>query len=138
MVIDLDLDIYAEELIYNYEHPKNKGVIEHPSTQSSEENISCGDRITVYLKIEKDKVSDIKFEGSGCVISMGTSNILVGFLKGKTLAEIENLDKNKLIEIINIDPGPVRMHCATLSLRAIRKAVLGYENKPIDAQTKEL
>lgn len=134
----MELDMYAEELIYNYEHPKNKGALEKPSAEMHEENISCGDRITVYLKIDGDTVSDVKFDGTGCVISMGTSSILTDFLKGKKVSEIEAFGKEKLLELINIDPGPVRMHCATLSLRAIRKAVFQYEGKAPDTETKEL
>ena len=128
----MDLDMYAEELIYNYEHPKNNGSLSNADTKMREENISCGDKITVYLKIEKNKVTDVKFEGSGCVISMGTSSILTDFLKGKSVSEVESFSKQKLLELINIDPGPVRMHCATLSLRAIKKAAFAYEKKPID------
>lgn len=134
----MDLDMYAEELIYNYEHQKNRGTIDKPTLKMHEENISCGDKITVYLKIEEGKVRDVKYEGSGCVISMGTSSILTDELKGKSLSEIEAYGKEKLLGLINVDPGPVRMHCATLSLRAIRKAVLDYEHKPVDAETKEL
>ena len=133
-----ELGMYAEELIYNYEHPKNKGVISDADAEMGEENISCGDRIMVYLKLDGDKISDVKFEGSGCVISMGTASILTDFLKGKTLAEVEAFGKEKLLGLINIDPGPVRMHCATLSLRAIRKAVLLKERKPLDRETREL
>lgn len=134
----MDLDMYAEELIYSYEHPKNKGVIDNATVDMHEENISCGDKVTVYLKIDGGKVADVKFDGSGCVISMGTSSILTDFLKGKSLEQIEAFDKKKLLELIAIDPGPVRMHCATLSLRAIKKAVFKYEKKPVDASTKEL
>ena len=133
-----ELGMYAEELIYNYEHPKNKGTISNADTKMSEENISCGDRIVVYLKLDADRISDVKFEGSGCVISMGTASMLTDFLKGKTLAEVEGFGREKLLELINIDPGPVRMHCATLSLRAIRKAVFLKEGKPLDRETKEL
>ena len=133
-----DLGMYAEELIYNYEHPKNKGKMENPDMQVSEDNISCGDKISVYLKLEGDRISDVRFEGSGCVISMGTASILTDFLRDKTIAEVEAFGKDKLLELINIDPGPVRMHCATLSLRAIRKAVLAREGKQLDRATKDL
>jgi nitrogen fixation NifU-like protein len=133
-----DLGMYAEELIYSYEHPRNKGVMKDPDAQMHEENISCGDRITVYLKISGDRVEDVRFDGSGCVISMGTASMLTDFLRGKTLAEVEAFGKDRLLELISIDPGPVRIHCATLSLRAIRKAVLMREGKQIDRDTKEM
>ena len=130
--------MYAEELIQSYEHPLHKGVIENPTLERHEENISCGDKITVYIRLENDKVTDIKFNGLGCVISMGSADILIEKLKGKKIKDIEKLNKEDLLKIIGIDPGPVRMHCATLSLRAIKKALFEHEKKEPDKETKEL
>jgi nitrogen fixation NifU-like protein len=134
----MGLDIYAEELIHNYEHPMNKRPMAGATVSMTEENISCGDEITVHLRIEKGRVADVSFEGSGCVISMGTASILTEHLKGKSLREVEKMTREDLLKLINIEPGPVRMHCATLSLRAIKRAVLAHEKKPVDAATKEL
>lgn len=130
--------MYAEELIYNYEHPQNKGIMNAPSCKLSEENISCGDRITIFLRVEGDTVKDILFDGSGCVISMGTASILTSHLKGKKVSEVEKFGKKELLELINIDPGPVRLHCATLSLRAIKKALYAYTGKKPDEEVREL
>jgi len=132
------LDIYAEELIQNYEHPDAKGKIEKPTAHMHEDNISCGDTIDVYLKIENGKITDAKFEGDGCIISMGVANILLDFIKGKSVKEIEAFGKDNLFKLINMDPGPARLHCATLSLRAVKKALLEYEHKSVDSETKEL
>ena len=134
----MDLGVYAEELIFNYEHPHGKSKMGDADVSIHEENISCGDRITVYLKVKEGKISDISFEGSGCVISMGTASILMDYLRGKSIEEVEKMGKDKLVSIINIDPGPSRLHCATLTLRAARKALLIYQKKPIDRDTKEL
>ena len=134
----MGLDVYAEELIYNYEHPANKRQMEDPTISIKEENVSCGDVVTVYLKIDKDVVKDVSFSGSGCVISMGTANILMNSIKGKRLDELEKISRQDLLKLINIDPGPARMHCATLSLRAAKRAALEYEHKPMDRETKEL
>ena len=130
--------MYAEELIQSYEHPLHKGIIENPTLERHEENISCGDKITVYMRLENDKVVDIKFNGLGCVISMGSADILIEELKGKKIKDIEKLNKEDLLKIIGIDPGPVRMHCATLSLRAIKKSIFEYYKKEPDNETKEL
>jgi nitrogen fixation NifU-like protein len=132
------LDMYAEQLIYHYEHPSNKRKMEDASVSMNEENISCGDAITVYLKLSSDRIEDVSFEGSGCVISMGSASMLTQELKGKTLAQLEKMQYGDLLKIIGIDPGPVRMHCATLSLRALKKAAFAFERKPIDTATKEL
>ena len=134
----MEMDMYAEELIANYEHPLNKGAIKNATASMHEENISCGDKITLYLLVEKEVIKDVKFEGSGCVISMGTASMLTEALKGKKVSELEKMDKEYLLKLISIDPGPVRLHCATLSLRAAKKAIFKYENKPLDTATKEL
>ena len=132
------LDIYAEELIHNYEHPLNKRRMADATVSASEENASCGDSITVYLKIEKDELADDSFDGSGCVISMGTASLLTERLKGKSLRTLEKMTRADLLKLIGVDPGPVRMHCATLSLKAAKTAAFEHERKPIDAETREL
>ncbi len=132
------LDMYAEELISSYEKQENKKRMENPDAEMHEENISCGDRITVYLKVSDGTVTDVSYEGDGCVISMGTANIFLEKLKGKKLSDIENMGKDQVIEAISVDPGPVRLHCATLSLKAVKEAVFKYENKKPDRSTKEL
>ncbi len=134
----MELDMYAEEMISNYENPSHKRKLDSPSAKDHEENISCGDKIDVYVKITDGKIADMSFEGSGCVISMGTANMVADAVKGKPLSSIEKMGKKELLKIINVDPGPVRMHCATLVLRALKYAVLSYEKKPIDADTKDL
>ncbi len=133
-----DLDMYAETLIYAYEHPQHRGRIDGAEAAVREENISCGDVLTVYMSVRDDTLSGITFDGAGCVISMGSADLLAGFLKGKKVEEVMNLGKEELLGIIGIDPGPVRMHCATLSLRAVKKALFEYKKRPLDFATKEL
>lgn len=131
-------DLYAETLIYNYEHPSNRGTIANADAKMHEENITCGDEIMVYLKVDGKKLKDVKFEGKGCVVSMGSASMVTDALKGKELKDVEKMGKDDLFKIIGIDPGPVRFHCASLSLRAIKEAVFSYLNKPVDAATQEL
>ena len=134
----MSLDIYAENLIRHYEKPHNRGKLAHPSIQMHEDNPSCGDSIDVYLDIEGNKVKDVKFTGDGCSISVGSASMLTDHVKDKTLSEIKKIDKDELIELIGIDPGPGRMHCATLALKAIKSAIFKYENKPVDQSVKDL
>jgi len=131
-------DIYAEDIIAHYEHPHNKGKIQNPSESVHEFNPVCGDDIVLYVEIEKGKIKDIKFEGSGCAISMASASMMTDEVKGLTLKDIESMGVEKLIEVLGIDPGPARLKCATLSLRAIKKAVLQYEKKEITKEIKEL
>jgi len=134
----MSLDIYAEELIYHYEHPSSKRAMKDATVSLEEQNISCGDVVKVHLKLKGDKVDDASFEGNGCVIAMGSANMLMEHLKGKSIEHLEKMTKEDLLRIIKIEPGPVRLHCATLPLRAVKKAVLEYQHKQIDSATKEL
>ena len=69
---------------------------------------------------------------------MGTASMLTDYIKGKSISDIRTMGKEDVFGIIGITPGPGRVHCATLSLRAVRKAILKYGNQGIDRETKEL
>ena len=132
------MDIYAEEIVSHYEHPHNKGKIEKASASFHEYNPTCGDDITVYMSIKGGKVSDIKFDGNGCAISMAAASMLTDEIKGKSVAEAEKMGVRDLIGLIGIDPGPARLKCATLSLKAVKKALFLYQHKEIDDSTNDL
>ena len=132
------MDIYAEEIISHYEHPHNKGKLDSPSITFHRDNPTCGDDLTIYLKIKDGKVEDVKFTGSGCAISMASASMLTDEIKGKSLADVEKMGLGTIIELIGIDPGPARLKCATLSLRTLKEAIFLYEKKPVDSATKQL
>jgi nitrogen fixation NifU-like protein len=98
----------------------------------------CGDDLTIYLKINKNKIEDVKFDGSGCAISMASASMLTDFIKGKSLADVEKMGLDTIIELIGIDPGPARLKCATLSLKTVKEATFLYQHKEVDRSTKEL
>ncbi len=124
-------DIYAEKIILYYEHPHNKGVLKDADAYFKEYNPICGDEINIYLKISKDKIKDAKFAGKGCAISTAAASLITDYIKDKKIKEIKTFDKDLVIKLLGIDPGPVRIKCATLSLRAIKEAIEKYENKAI-------
>lgn len=128
----MSLDLYAEDLVANYEHPHNKHAIENDDAHSHEYNTTCGDDITVYIKVKDKKIEDISFDGNGCAISVGTASKLTDAIKGKSLDEIEKLDFGFVVDLIGIDPGPARAKCATISLKALKHAVSLYEHKKSD------
>ena len=134
----MSMDIYAEELLSHYEHPHNKGEIATAEAKMHEHNNTCGDDITVYLKIDGDKVDDVKFDGDGCSISIGTTSMLTDYIKGKSISDIEKMDFTTIKNLINIDPGPAGLKCATISLKAVKEAIFNYEKKEVDDSTKDL
>jgi nitrogen fixation NifU-like protein len=119
-------EIYAEEIISHYEHPHNKKKMENPSVTFRDYNPLCGDEITVYIKTDGKVVEEMTFDGEGCAISIGSASMLTDFLKEKTLKEVSRMGPKDVIEMLGIDPGPARLKCATLSLKAVQKALGVY------------
>lgn len=125
----MPVDMYAEEIIAYYEHPENKYKMNDASWSYSDFNPVCGDKITVYIKVDEDKIKKMSFEGDGCAISMAAASMLTEQVEGKDIDEIEKMGPADVIKMIKVDPGPVRLKCATLSLRALQKAVFLYKHK---------
>lgn len=134
----MSTDIYAEEIVAHYEHPHNRGRIENADASFHEFNPLCGDDLSLYLKISDGKIEDAKFEGTGCAISVGSASMLTDLLKGKTLKEVEGMGARTVIDMLSIDPGPARIKCATLSLKAAQKALFIYLKKDSSSISKEL
>ncbi len=132
------MDMYAEEIISHYEYPHNKGRMERPSASFHDNNPLCGDDMTIYLKISGQKISEAMFDGSGCAISMASASMLTDEVKGKSLAEVGEMDARSIISMLGIDPGPARLKCATLSLRTLKEALLSYRKMPADGSVREL
>tara|TARA_Y100000310_G_scaffold341089_1_gene439066 strand:- start:7307 stop:7723 length:417 start_codon:yes stop_codon:yes gene_type:complete len=121
--------MYRENILDHYKHPHNHGTIENPDIKFTENNPLCGDVITVNLKLKDNKVEDVKFSGRGCAISQSAASMLTDEIKGKTLEEIKVIDREKIVELLGIDVGPVRTKCAVLGLVAIRNGIKEFENK---------
>ncbi|MCL5440899.1 MAG: SUF system NifU family Fe-S cluster assembly protein [Candidatus Marsarchaeota archaeon] len=119
----MPMDLYAEEIIAHYEHPHNRGKIDLPNLSTREYNPVCGDDITVYILLEKGRIIEIKFEGDGCAISMASASMVTDYVKGKTVKDVENMDAKTIIGLIGVDPGPARLKCAILPLKAIKNAL---------------
>jgi nitrogen fixation protein NifU and related proteins len=115
--------MYRENILDHYKNPHNKGEIENPDIKFTENNPLCGDVITINLKLNNNKVEDVKFQGNGCAISQSAASMLTDEIKGKTLEEIKNLKREDITNLLGIEIGVVRTKCATLSLVAIKNGI---------------
>ena len=118
-------EIYKENILDHYKHPKNFGKLNDAMLIHGEVNHLCGDRIELYLNIKEGKISDIKFTGKGCAISMASTSMLTEFVKSKEVQEIKELNPKVVFNLLGIDVGIVRQKCALLPLKALHK---GLEN----------
>lgn len=115
-------------------NPKNQGRIKNPDGVGSVGNPSCGDIMTVYIKVKKDKqgeetISDIKFETLGCAAAIATSSMITQMAKGKDLKSAQNITRNDVAENLEGLP-PAKMHCSNLAADALKRAIEDYQGKP--------
>ncbi len=122
--------MYQEEIMDRYRNPSNKGVIEKADIYVKEYNSFCGDLIEIYLKLDSGgKISVAKFNGNGCAISQAAADMLVDKIKGERLEAAGSIDEGKMVQMLGIPLGPVRIKCALLALKALRIGVQGRTEK---------
>lgn len=122
--------VYSKKVLEHFRKPHNLGKIENANAVGEVGNVVCGDVMKLYLKIEKDKIIDIKFETYGCAAAIATSSALTDLAKGKTIDEALKLGKDDVINALEYLP-PIKIHCSLLAIDALDEAIYNYlkENK---------
>lgn len=136
-------DLYQQVIVDHSKRPRNCRRLEGADRHVEGYNPLCGDKITLYLKLEDGVVRDISFEGSGCAISTASASLLTESLKGKSLADAEALFESfhrlvtglqpsheepklgKLAVFSGVCDYPTRVKCATLAWHTLRAAIRG-------------
>lgn len=116
-------DLAQANLLDHYRHPRNQGVLDHPTVSREEHNPLCGDRVRVDLEIKDGIIADLRFSGRGCTISQASASMLTEELKGRSVDEAKAFGKEQLLELIDIPIGYTRMKCALLSLKALKVGI---------------
>jgi nitrogen fixation NifU-like protein len=130
-------DIYREIILDHYRNPRNKGKLSDADVSIHDSNPLCGDEIDIHLKVEEDKIKDIKFEGRGCAISQASASMLTEMIIDKPLNTIKDLTKEDILENIGLmNLGPARIKCALLSLKVLKLGMVKYyvDKDPQSAQ----
>ena len=140
-------DLYQQVIVDHSKRPRNLHPLEGANRKVEGYNPLCGDKITIYAKVENGVVADISFEGSGCAISTASASLLTESLKGKTLAEAEALFESfhslltglepaaeapklgKLVVFSGVCDYPTRVKCATLAWHTLHAALHGEGEK---------
>jgi nitrogen fixation NifU-like protein len=126
-------DFYRELIIDRYKNPHYKGTLDPNDYTYEDDNPLCGDEIRIDLRVDgDDTVTEAAFSGQGCAISMASADLLVESLIGKSLAEIKQLTKEDILDMLGIELGPVRLKCALLSLKVLKAGVYGMDEVDVD------
>ncbi len=138
-------ELYQEVILDHTRRPRNFGKLDAASAKADGFNPLCGDRVTVYLALEGERVRDVRFEGSGCSISTASASLMTEALRGKTRAEAQALFERfhdlltapdvppeadapalgKLAVMSGVREFPLRVKCATLAWHTLRAALDG-------------
>lgn len=115
--------IYKEYILDLYRNPKNKKTIANATHSAHKNNPTCGDEITVYLKVEEGKISDVGFDGVGCAISQASASLFTEHVKNKSLDEARKMTDAEVLGLLGIDVGINREKCALLIFRAFQESI---------------
>jgi nitrogen fixation protein NifU and related proteins len=133
-------DLYRDVILDHNKHPRNFGRLEHADAHADGHNPLCGDRLSVFVKLEGDRVADLRFEGKGCAISTASASLMTEAVKGKDKAAIGALfDKvhtlltqqdavpgaelGKLAALSGVREFPSRVKCASLCWHTLNAAL---------------
>lgn len=144
-------DLYQEVIVDHNRSPRNFGELEPPGRKLEGFNPLCGDRLTLYLDQDGDRISDIKFNGSGCAISIASASLMTEGVKGKSVQEAETVfaDFHELLTCADLDIDmtrmgklavlagvrdyPSRVKCATLCWHTLH-ALLAGDDAPVSTE----
>jgi len=136
-------DLYQEIILDHYKKPRNAGLIEQPSCSATGDNPLCGDKIAVTVKVNGDRVEDIRWKGAGCAISTASASLMSEAVKGKSKADFAALfekfhamvtgngpsDGLEKLEVFSgVSEFPVRVKCASLAWHTLKAALEGQKD----------
>lgn len=124
-------ELYREYLLDHYKNPKHFGELKNPEIYKHDNNPLCGDDVEIFAKPDskKERISEIRFKGHGCVICMASASILMDEIEGKTLKEVSKMQTEDMLKLLGIELTPARIKCMMLPLKAVQKGIIDYEAK---------
>jgi nitrogen fixation protein NifU and related proteins len=140
-------ELYQDIILDHSKHPRNFGKLAEANRQARGNNPLCGDRITLALKLDGDRIAEAKFEARGCAISVASASMMTDMVKGKTVEEARALfeqfhglvtgkpmhdesdDLDRLAALSGVRDFPSRIKCATLPWHALTAALAGTQDE---------
>lgn len=120
--------LYSEKVMDHFMNPRNVGSIDDADGVGEVGNARCGDIMRVYLKIQDDSISDVKFETFGCGSAIASSSMATEMIKGKQIYEAMELTNRAVAEALDGLPA-IKMHCSVLAEGAVKMAIKDYYDR---------
>lgn len=125
-------DLYQQNILDHWKHPRNSGRLEQPTVSHDEVNPLCGDKLHFDLQVEDGVITDVRFSGRGCAISQAAASMLTELVKGKSLDEAKRIDKEEMLDLLGIPIGYTRLKCALLGLKTFKVSAYKVGNEDWD------
>jgi len=122
------MPFYSDIVMEHFQHPRNVGEIENPDGVGTVGNPVCGDMMTFYIRVQNDRLVDVKFKTFGCGAAIAVSSMVSEMAKGKTLDEVMAITNDKVAEQLGGLPTN-KMHCSNLGADALHRAIEDYRSK---------
>ena len=119
---------YTEQVMDHFMNPRNMGEMENPDGVGTVGNAKCGDIMRIYIKVEDNVITDVKFKTFGCGAAIATSSKATELVKGKTLDEALQITNKMVMESLGGLP-PVKVHCSVLAEEALHAAIQDYKDR---------
>ncbi len=126
--------MYNEKIMEEFRHPQNAGEIKDADGTGKVGNPTCGDVMQVQIKVDNNKLTDVKFKTYGCVAAVAASSMMTQLAKGKAIDEAKELTKQDVINSLGGDIPPIKVHCSVLAVDALKEAIKDYEKKSAKEQ----
>ena len=122
-------DMYRQQILDHYKNPRNYGELEDPDIEHVGENPMCGDTIKVFVRLADDDetIEHVSFIGDGCAISQASASMLSEELRGTSLEEVREMDRDDVIDMLGVELSPMRIKCAVLAEKVAQDGVAIYE-----------
>ncbi|MFA9416033.1 Fe-S cluster assembly sulfur transfer protein SufU [Natrinema sp. HArc-T2] len=135
----LGSDMYRQQILDHYKNPRNYGKLEDPTFTHIGENPMCGDEIRMDVKLDDEEtIEQVAFSGDGCAISQASASMLSGELRGKSVDELLEMDRDDVIDMLGVDISPMRVKCAVLAEKVAQDGAEIYQGDlDVDKTTTE-
>jgi nitrogen fixation NifU-like protein len=119
-------ELYRENILDHYKKPHHRRKMRGASCSGHAINPFCGDDITFYLKVKDKKVADVSFDGHACAICTASASMLADETEGKSVEQARAIGKERVLALLGVAPGPTRLECALLPLKALKLAIYSH------------
>jgi nitrogen fixation NifU-like protein len=122
-------------ILDHYDHPRHQGSLEGADIVLEGGNPGCGDIIKLYVKVGPgERIESVSFEGEGCTISQAATSFMTDYVLGKTLAEVNAISQDDILDALGRDVVATRLRCATLALNTLKGAEKQYRNNKAEGK----